>query len=71
MEGESEWEGRVEVCFNQRWGTISSDGRTQANSHIVCNSLGYELDIGNAVYTEYILGMYFIMLCIIQEQNIH
>ena len=41
--GESEFEGRVEVCFNRRWGTISSDGWTQTNTHVLCNDLGYDL----------------------------
>ena len=41
MEGEFEWEGRLEVCFGQRWGTVRSDGWTQANSEIICHDLGY------------------------------
>ena len=40
--GESEFEGRVEVCLNRRWGTVSSDGWTQTNTEVVCNDLGYE-----------------------------
>ena len=24
MEGETEWEGRLEVCLSQRWGSVSS-----------------------------------------------
>ena len=46
MEGVFEWEGRLEVCFGQRWGTISSDGWTDVNSHVVCNDLGYDFDTG-------------------------
>ena len=41
-EGETEWEGRVEVCLDQRWGTVSSDGWTEFNSQVVCNALGYD-----------------------------
>ena len=41
MEGEFEWEGRLEVCFGQRWGTVGSDEWTQTNNEIVCNNLGY------------------------------
>ena len=41
MEGEFEWEGRLEMCFGQRWGTINSDGWTSTNSEIVCQDLGY------------------------------
>ena len=42
MEGESEWEGRLEVCFSQRWGTVGSDGCTQTNTQVVCNGHGYD-----------------------------
>ena len=42
VDGEKETEGRVEVCFSKRWGTISGDGWTQTESTIVCNDLGYE-----------------------------
>ena len=41
-EGQTEWEGRLEVCWRQRWGTIGSDGWTKNNSQVVCNALGYE-----------------------------
>ena len=47
VEGSSEIEGRVEVCFSRRWGTVSSDGWTQTNAKIVCNNHGYETATGN------------------------
>ena len=50
MEGEFEWEGRLEVCFGQRWGTVSSDGWTETNSQVVCNDLGYDPDTGRFAY---------------------
>ena len=40
--GEKETEGRVEVCFSKRWGTIGGDGWTQTESNVICNDLGYE-----------------------------
>ena len=47
MEGEFEWDGRLEVCIGKRWGTVSSDGWTQTNNGIVCHDLGYvEPDTG-------------------------
>ena len=52
MEGESEWEGRLEVCFSRRWGTVSSDGWTQTNTQVVCNDLGYECDTGIPILHE-------------------
>ncbi|CAI8015578.1 Neurotrypsin [Geodia barretti] len=42
VDGATDVEGRVEICFSRRWGTISGDGWTQAESTVVCNDLGYE-----------------------------
>ena len=45
MGGETEWEGRLEVCLGQRWGSVSSrasDGWPAANTQVVCRDLGYE-----------------------------
>ena len=43
MEGESEFEGRLEVCFNNRWGTVGSNEWTDINEQVICNDLGYDL----------------------------
>ena len=43
MEGKTEWEGRVEICLNRRWGTVGGSEWTEANSHVVCNLLGYNI----------------------------
>ena len=37
----SENEGRVEVCFDQRWGTINGDGWTHTDTQVACRQLGY------------------------------
>ena len=42
MEGESETEGRLEICFSQRWGTVSSDGWSETEAQVVCRDLGFE-----------------------------
>uniref|UniRef100_A0A1X7TYN8 SRCR domain-containing protein n=1 Tax=Amphimedon queenslandica TaxID=400682 RepID=A0A1X7TYN8_AMPQE len=41
--GVNEYEGRVEICYNQMWGTICDDswGATEAN--LVCKQLGYQM----------------------------
>ena len=49
-EGETQWEGRLEVCFSRRWGTVGSEGWSQVNTRVVCNDLGYELDGGTCMY---------------------
>ena len=42
VEGETELEGRLEVCFGQRWGTVGNDGWTEVNSQVLCNAFGYD-----------------------------
>ena len=39
--GQSAYEGRVEVCLSQRWGTVTDNGWTTAEAQVVCAQLGY------------------------------
>ena len=39
--GLSKTEGRLEVCFNKRWGTIDGDGWTHTDTQVACSQLGY------------------------------
>ena len=39
--GQSAYEGRVEVCLSQRWGTVTDDGWSTAEVQVVCRQLGY------------------------------
>ena len=39
--GETEREGRVEVCLDQRWGTVNGDGWSSVDAQVVCRQLGY------------------------------
>ena len=66
VEGESEWEGRLEVCFSRRWGTVSSDGWTQTNTQVVCNDLGYlpDTSISALYFTQFQL---FLCQCYVKS----
>ena len=49
IEGETEWEGRLEVCLGRRWGTVSNDGWSMTDAQVVCRDLGYVLSNGKAL----------------------
>ena len=41
VNGDSDYEGLVEVCFSQRWGTVNGDGWSSVDTRVVCRQLGY------------------------------
>ena len=33
--------GALQVCFDQRWGTVSGDGWTAVDTQVACRQLGF------------------------------
>ena len=44
VDGNDTNEGRLEICFNNAWGTICGDLLNQTEAAVACNQLGFSTE---------------------------
>ena len=55
VDGSDQYEGRVEVCINDQWGTVCDNAWSSVDATTVCKQLGF-------AYTSSMLKPYFYAL---------
>ena len=71
--GSSYLEGRVEICYNEAWGTICDNQFDNVDASVICRQLGFSRNSNNIVHLIVHIAlkcMLFQMLLLQAEQHL-